>query len=219
MFGLATRTPTPRGPAADPKYPPSLAPGNPYNFTAQLIEAAKLDPIVTDKRIYFFGYEGNDPHVCLQQWFPAPFTAPRNPYKGDNTLVEFPTTEHHMMYHKALLMNDTNVAAKILAPENSHPSRAKALGREVSNFDVDVWKREADRIVEEGNFAKFGQNEDLKAVLLGTGDRELVESSPDDKIWGIGFKGDEGEGKESEWGNNGLGKALMRARERLGKGE
>lgn len=114
-------------------------------------------------------------------------------------------------------MGDEEVAAKVLASENAHPSRAKALGREVRNFDLDLWKREADRVVEDGNIAKFGQNEELKAILLGTGDKELVEASPDDKIWGIGFKGDEGEGRESEWGNNGLGKALMRARDRLRK--
>lgn len=116
-------------------------------------------------------------------------------------------------------MDDTEIAANILSPENAHPSRAKALGREVRNFDVEVWKREADRVVEEGNVRKFGQREELKAVLLGTGDKILVEASPDDKIWGIGFKSEEAKGREAEWGNNGLGKALMKARERLRNGE
>lgn len=114
-------------------------------------------------------------------------------------------------------MNDTEIASKILAPENAHPSRAKALGREVRNFDLEIWKKEADRVVEEGNLRKFGQREELRDVLLGTGDRILVEASPDDKIWGIGFKSDEAEGREDEWGNNGLGKALMKARDKLRK--
>ena len=70
-------------------------------------------------------------------------------------------------------------------------------------------------MVEEGNYLKFSQNHDLKEVLLGTGDKVLVEASPDDRIWGIGFNSEEAEGRESEWGNNGLGKALMRVRERL----
>lgn len=219
MTSTNTQAPKPNGPAADPKFPSSLHPSNPYNFTPQLLEAGKLEPVVTDSHVYFFGYEGTDPHVCLQQWFPSTFTAPRNPYAGDDSPVTFPTTEHFMMYHKALLMNDTEVASKILASENAHPSRAKALGREVKNFDLDVWKREADRVVEEGNVRKFGQRDGLRAVLLGTGDKVLVEASPDDKIWGIGFKSDEAEGKEAEWGNNGLGKALMKARERLRNGE
>lgn len=124
-----------------------------------------------------------------------------------------------MMYHKALLMNDEEIAAKIVATENAHPSRAKALGREVRNFDLDVWKNNADRVVEEGNVRKFGSSEELKAVLLGTGERVLVETSPDDKIWGVGFTTADAEGRESEWGNNGLGKALMRARQRLRDGD
>ena len=33
--------------------------------------------------------------------------------------------------------------------------------------------------------AKFSQNEDLKQILLETGDRILVEGSPYDKIWGV----------------------------------
>lgn len=212
---LATTPPTPRGPAADPKYPASLDPSNPYGFTDALLRAAKQDPLVTDKHIYFFGYEGRDPHVCLQQWFAAPFTAPRNPYDGDETEVEFPTTEHYMMYHKALLMGDKEVAEKILSPDNAHPSRAKALGREVTNFDLETWQQNADRVVYEGNVRKFGQDKHLRAILLGTGDRELVEASPDDKIWGIGFAPREASGKQAQWGNNGLGKALMKARDTL----
>jgi len=122
-----------------------------------------------------------------------------------------------MMYHKALLMGDREVASKMLAAENAHPCRAKALGREVRNFDADVWKGEADRVVEEANLRKFGQNEELKGVLLGTGNRQLVEASPDDRIWGIGFDSEHAEGNETEWGNNGLGNALMIVRERLRK--
>ena len=44
-----------------------------------------------------------------------------------------------------------------------------------------------------------------------------MEASPDDKIWGIGFNSEDAEGREAEWGNDGLGKALMRVRERLRK--
>ena len=95
----------------------------------------------------------------------------------------------------------------------------RRLGREVRNFDLEVWKKNADRVVEDANYLKFSQNEDLKEVLLGTGDKVLVEASPDDKIWGIGFNSEEAEGRESEWGNNGLGKALMKVRERLRREE
>ena len=56
-------------------------------------------------------------------------------------------------------------------------------------------------------YAKFDQNDDLKAILLATGDRELREHTPRDKFWGDGGK--KGNGK------NMLGKLLMSVREEL----
>lgn len=72
-----------------------------------------------------------------------------------------------------------------------------------------------DKIVEEGSYQKFKQNEKLGKILLGTGDKQLVETSPNDRLWGVGFNSDEAEGNEDQWGENRLGKALERARERL----
>ena len=64
---------------------------------------------------------------------------------------------------------------------------------------------------------KFSQNEELKEVLLGTGDRQIIETSPNDRLWGIGFNSEEAEGNESNWGENKLGKALERVRGMLRK--
>lgn len=51
--------------------------------------------------------------------------------------------------------------------------------------------------------------------LLDTGDRELVEASPTDRIWGVGFAmANAGEHRE-EWGENRLGKAMMAVREKI----
>lgn len=86
-----------------------------------------------------------------------------------------------MMYHKAVLMNDTEIGEKILGAET--PGEAKTLGRGVKNFKQSVWDENCDRVVEEGQYLKFGQNEELKEVLLGTGSRELVETSPNDRVW------------------------------------
>ena len=72
-------------------------------------------------------------------------------------------------------------------------------------------------MVEEGNYLKFSQSEECRRALLKTGELVLVEGSPVDRVWGIGFRGDEAEGKEEEWGLSLLGKALMRVRERLRK--
>lgn len=54
-------------------------------------------------------------------------------------------------------------------------------------------------------------------MLVGTEERQIVETSPNDRLWGIGFNTEEAEGKEGEWGENKLGKALEWVRERLKK--
>lgn len=70
----------------------------------------------------------------------------------------------------------------------------------------------------EGNILKFRQNPDLLQKLMDTGDKELVEASPTDRIWGIGM----GEKKAREtathrtgWGLNLLGNVLVQVREAL----
>jgi ribA/ribD-fused uncharacterized protein len=68
-----------------------------------------------------------------------------------------------------------------------------------------------------GNVAKFGQHDDLRAFLLGTGSRVLVEASPGDRIWGIGLtEADPRAADPRSWrGLNLLGFALMEARAQL----
>ena len=69
----------------------------------------------------------------------------------------------------------------------------------------------------EGNKAKFGQNADLKAFLLSTGDALLAEASPYDKIWGIGLSREQAmNGTVEQWqGENLLGCVLMDVRDWL----
>lgn len=73
-------------------------------------------------------------------------------------------------------------------------------------------------IVVQGNMHKFtvsGEAGDLRKWLLGTGERELVEASPMDRIWGIGFAEMDAGANRHRWGQNLLGKALMEVRRRL----
>ena len=75
-------------------------------------------------------------------------------------------------------------------------------------------------IVVEGSVHKFAAHDDLRAFLLNTGERVLVEASPVDRVWGIGLAaGDEGANDPERWrGPNLLGFALMEARRRLRTG-
>ena len=80
-----------------------------------------------------------------------------------------------------------------------------------------IWNTHKDRIVIEGNIAKFSQNANLKAFLLSTGNKILVEASPYDKIWGIGIDENHPDAcTPSHWhGKNHLGFALMAARDAI----
>src|SRR4051812_2055968 len=122
-----------------------------------------------------------------------------------------------MMYQKAILFNDHTIAAKIL--KTTSPKEQKALGRAVSNFDNDVWIANRERIVRDGSYYKFQnsllEGEDLKAQLMKTGNKYLVEASPMDRIWGIGFGDKKAPYMREKWGLNLLGKALVHARERI----
>lgn len=55
----------------------------------------------------------------------------------------------------------------------------------------------------------------MAKTLLDTGDTELVEAAPKDRIWGIGFGVQHAEPFREEWGQNLLGLALMEVRRRL----
>ncbi|MYT73233.1 MULTISPECIES: NADAR family protein [unclassified Streptomyces] len=143
---------------------------------------------------------------CLSQWWPSPFTVAG---------VEYATAEHWMMAAKARLFGDAD--AERMALEAGHPSQAKKAGRLVRGFDDAVWRHERFGIVTEGSVHKFASDPALRAFLLGTGERVLVEASPVDRVWGIGLAADDpGALDPARWrGPNLLGFALMAARERL----
>ncbi len=62
--------------------------------------------------------------------------------------------------------------------------------------------------------AKFDQHPALRAYLLGTGERVLVEASPLDRVWGIGLAADHPHAVDpARWrGLSLLGFALMQTR-------
>ena len=134
--------------------------------------------------------------------------------------MEFPTAEHWMMVQKALLFKDYEMAREMLAVKEATSktmAKVKALGRKVQNFDEKVWVAERKRIVREGNKHKFEQNAELREKLLGTEERHLVEASPRDRIWGVGFGAQNAPKNRARWGLNLLGEALVEVRAALRK--
>ncbi|KAI9771672.1 MAG: hypothetical protein M1840_001888 [Geoglossum simile] len=156
----------------------------------------------------FFWKETERPYGCFCQWYKHPFTETRN-----DESIAFVTAEQYMMYHKALLFSDPDVATQILRAQGGRAQRA--LGRKVHNFTEEAWAANRLRIVQDGNCLKFSQDPDLKQILLATGDREIVEASPRDRIWGVGYGAKNAPAMRENWGLNLLGKALMEVRRQI----
>lgn len=142
----------------------------------------------------------------FSQWYPSTFII-----EG----VKYNRAEQFMMAMKATTFQDDFCLRKIL--ESDNPSEQKKYGRMVRNYNDEQWTKVRYNFVVQGNYAKFSQNQDLKKILLDTGNKILVEASPYDKIWGIGMdEKNPDRFNMSKWkGQNLLGKALMEVRERL----
>lgn len=135
--------------------------------------------------------------------------------------TKFELREQWMMYLKALVFakddyRDDNLAIAKSIIETSDPAIIKRLGRIIKGFNEDIWNKCKFEIVVNGNYLEFSQNKEMKNILLGTGTREIVEASPKDFIWGIGFNENNAKNVDkSKWGLNLLGKALMQVRSKL----
>lgn len=162
------------------------------------------------KFLFFWGHapaeDGRITASCLSQWWMRRFLVDG---------VEYSCAEQYMMAEKARMFGDDGMFAAILAAK--HPKEMKAYGRAVSRFDQEQWSRHCAEIVQRGNLEKFRQNPDLRAFLLGTGNRILVEASPRDRIWGIGMGRQNPDAENPiKWrGRNLLGFALTEVRDLL----
>ncbi|GAA5027827.1 hypothetical protein GCM10011506_15870 [Marivirga lumbricoides] len=153
----------------------------------------------------------------FSQWFKCNFTTnfinikePKNSI--DNANHCFTSAEQYMMYSKAMLFLDRDIASKIL--KTNDVKKIKRLGREVKFFEEVVWEFNRVKIIYEGNKAKFTQNEDLKKELFSTKGTTLVEAAPNDNIWGIGLAEDDHRSRmRKTWlGKNLLGEILTQLR-------
>lgn len=100
---------------------------------------------------------------------------------------------------------------------NEINKKIKNLGRQVKNYDDILWNEKRENNMSFGVNLKFTQNEDLKQILLNTGNTYMIEASPYDKHWGAGLS--EYDCKripEEKWpGKNLLGKILDKTKNKL----
>ena len=164
---------------------------------------------VTDKHVLFWG-------EWPSNWYPAEFDV-EVLINGEKQKKHFFNSEQYFMYMKAIVFGDYDTAEKILKTKN--PKKAKALGREVKNYDDKVWNEMRYKIMVDANKAKYGQNKELADVLTSEvfKGRGFVEASPIDGIWGIRMSEDDPlADDEASWkGQNLLGKALNETRDWL----
>ncbi|KAI7513725.1 hypothetical protein KC347_g1163 [Hortaea werneckii] len=156
----------------------------------------------------YFWREFEEPFGFMSQWYECAFEVDG---------VTYLTAEMWMMIKKAQLFGDEETAKKMM--ETTVPAEHQALGRQAKGFNRPKWDEHKSRIVEEGNYHKFTKAkagpEKMMRMLLDTGDRELVEASPTDRIWGVGFGAANADENRDRWGENRLGKAMMAVRDRL----
>ncbi len=150
----------------------------------------------------------DEPYGFLSNWYLSDFTVDG---------VSFSSMEQYMMYKKAVLFEDADMAAQIMNTDNV--VAIKEFGRNVSGYIDSVWNGMRQVIIYKGLLEKFRQNEDLRQALLDTGIDILAECAVKDRIWGIGLSmTDDQRNDINAWkGQNLLGYSLMLVRDELRK--
>ncbi len=113
----------------------------------------------------------------------------------------WPTSEH---YFQAQKFADSRDQDEIRGANT--PMLAAHWGRDRKRKLRRDWESVKLGIMREAVEAKFRQHDDLRALLLATGDTTLVEHTENDDFWGDGGDGS---------GRNELGRILMAVREAL----
>ncbi|MEW6601603.1 MAG: NADAR family protein [Nitrospirota bacterium] len=111
------------------------------------------------------------------------------------------TVEH---YYQAQKFIAGNIQEGIRSAKG--PDKAKMIARNYKEHINVHWDDIKDEVMFTAVLKKFQTHEDLRALLVATGDNELVENSPGDFYWGCGW---------NRTGQNKLGKILMKVRARF----
>jgi ribA/ribD-fused uncharacterized protein len=137
-------------------------------------------------------YSTNAPYGEFSNFAPFPFRLKNK---------DWPTSEH---YFQAQKFPGTPSEEEIRRAKS--PMVAARMGRSRQRPLRKDWEAVKDQIMLDALRAKFGQHENLKALLLGTGEVRIVEHTANDRYWADGGDGS---------GQNKLGLLLMRLRSEL----
>jgi len=138
------------------------------------------------------------------------FYSTAGPYGGFSNFAAYPlktgkkiwpTSEH---YFQAMKSKDAQQQEKVRKART--PAIAARMGRDRKRKLRRDWESAKVNVMRQAVTAKFSQHEELRALLLSTGDAKIVEHTASDSYWGDG-----GDGK----GRNMLGQILMQVRTQL----
>jgi len=143
--------------------------------------------------IYFYKTEG--PYGCFSNFSPHGICM-----KGQ----DWQTVEHYYQAQKFVGSADESLVAVIR--DVPTPQAAAQLGRDPNHCVRPDWEAVKIPIMREAVTIKFLTHADIQAILLATGERQIVEDSPTDYYWGCGC---------DKTGQNHLGKILMSVRREI----
>ncbi|GCE23820.1 NADAR family protein [Dictyobacter kobayashii] len=141
--------------------------------------------------IYFYSVR-EEPYGCFSNFS-------RHGFKLDD--VWWPTSEHYFQAQKFAGTSHEEAVRKA-----DSPKLAAEMGRDRRRPLRSDWERIKDDVMRRAVLRKFESHDDLRALLLATGDEEIIEDAPGDYYWGIGRDGS---------GKNMLGLILMEVRSLL----
>ena len=146
----------------------------------------------------------------MLNWAALPFTDPL--IKGG----AFAHVEQYFQFAKAVFAQDESVAEAIRNEESAPGCLMR--GRALTSLDKAAWDALAPYVAERAVWLKFAQNGlDRQGTLLATGRKKIVYANDDgERVWGIGLSQKAAlETQRLRWGENRLGKVLMRVRLRM----
>ncbi|MFC4452607.1 NADAR family protein [Deinococcus sonorensis] len=123
----------------------------------------------------------------------------RHPLELDGQ--RWPTSEHYFQAQKFV---GTPFAEEVR--QQPRPMQAAQMGRRRDLPLRPDWEAVKDDVMRRALHAKFTQHPELRALLLSTGDAELIEHTVNDRYWADGGDGS---------GRNRLGELLMELRAQL----
>ncbi|MBR4918052.1 MAG: DUF1768 domain-containing protein [Bacteroidales bacterium] len=167
-----------------------------------------IDTLLKDNSsdFFFFNDDGKTSSSHQEEifgfWWPCSLRIENVSYNSAGQFLEA---------EKARIFSDMQTREKILRATSKQ--EILDLGKQIKEFDDDVWVNYRNSVALYGNYQKFTQNEACKKALLETKDRILIYDSSDSD-WGIGFdRTDERIQDPANWElDNLLGYSLMTVR-------